>query len=383
MMTNMKSFVILILSVVTGQLFAFDTVAVMELNRGVQYFHIINEEPLSIHLIEADLTEAEIKFELGIANDGLNLGGERTSSLVKRKIKNGDNILAAVNCDFFGGPGHWQAENSMIKEGEYVKGVRLNRDMMALTDNNIPFIGDFQFHGYIVADQDTIFLDGLNQYSEETKTVLYNDYWNIPVKVKKNYTYYSLINDGGIEVNSESKFAWRQVESQDSTYLINADEWLLQIPADIYSGLESSIISTDYVDVFLGTQTETENIYTLFGGLPGLVKDGKRPENYSAVARLTSKGFVAKNPRTAIGYSKDKSKLFLVVIDGRQPALSIGMSLSELADFMISIDCYDLLNLDGGGSSTMTIQDSVVNSPSDKAGERAVFSMLYLSGERK
>ena len=57
------------------------------------------------------------------------------------------------------------------------------------------------------------------------------------------------------------------------------------------------------------------------------------------------------------------------------------MSLYELADFMISIGCYDLLNLDGGGSSTMTIQDSVVNSPSDKTGERAVFNMLYIVAE--
>ena len=48
---------------------------------------------------------------------------------------------------------------------------------------------------------------------------------------------------------------------------------------------------------------------------------------------------------------------------------------------MISIGCYDLLNLDGGGSTTITLRDSVVNSPSDKTGERKVYNSLLLVSE--
>jgi len=378
----LKIYIVLVLSVFTGQLFAYDTVAVKELSHGVQYYHIISGEPLSMHLIEADITNTGIKLELGIANDGINMGGERTSNLAKRRIAEGINVIAAVNCDFFGGPGDWQAENSMIKKGEYIKGAKLDRTMMAITDNNIPYIGDFQFYGYVLAAQDTIFLDGLNMYSEKGKTILYNDYWNIPVKVNKKFIYYSLMATDLIKINSKIEFAWNQIASEDSTYNLREDEWLLQIPADIFSDHKTSIASTDFIDVYIGTETRPESIYTLFGGLPGLVKDGHRPESYLGVERLTSKGFIAKNPRTAIGYSKDKSKLFLLVVDGRQPELSAGMSLYELADFMISIGCYDLLNLDGGGSSTMTILDSVVNSPSDKTGERAVFNMLFITESR-
>lgn len=382
MNTYQKIFVVILLSVLTRQSYAFDTVAVKELYHGVQYYHIVTGEPLSIHLIEADLTQSAIKLELGIANYGLNMGGQKTSICANRRIEEGMNVLAAVNCDFFGGPGDWQAENSMIKKGEYVKGAKLNRTMMAITDDNVPFIGDFQFDGFFIAARDTIIIDGLNLYSEAPEIILFNDDWNIPVRVNKEFTYYSLINTEVIEVNSETEFAWRQVLSEDSTYLLKEDEWLLQIPADVYYDHEISITSTDFIDVFLGTGTKPESIYTLFGGLPGLVKDGKRPESYIGVELLTSKSFIAKNPRTAIGYSEDKSKLFLIVVDGRQPELSVGMSLYELADFMISIGCYDLLNLDGGGSSTMTLEDSVVNSPSDKTGERSVFNMLYIVGER-
>ena len=77
----------------------------------------------------------------------------------------------------------------------------------------------------------------------------------------------------------------------------------------------------------------------------------------------------------------DFLKLFVAAIDGRQKSHSVGMSLYELADFMISIGCYDLLNLDGGGSTTITLRDSVVNSTSDKTGERKVYNSLLLVSE--
>ncbi len=75
-------------------------------------------------------------------------------------------------------------------------------------------------------------------------------------------------------------------------------------------------------------------------------------------------------PRTAIGYSRNGRYLYLVVIDGRQPFYSDGMTLRELANLMISLGAQYAMNLDGGGSSTMVIagadgQPSVLNSPID------------------
>jgi exopolysaccharide biosynthesis protein len=65
----------------------------------------------------------------------------------------------------------------------------------------------------------------------------------------------------------------------------------------------------------------------------------------------------------------------------RQPKLSIGMTLHELAKQMIRLGCYNSLNLDGGGSTTMVYRDpnthllKVVNSPSDTR-ERSVAEAL-------
>ncbi len=71
-------------------------------------------------------------------------------------------------------------------------------------------------------------------------------------------------------------------------------------------------------------------------------------------------------PRTAIGLSENGDVL-LVVIDGRQPEWSAGVTLPELADLFTAQGAVCALNLDGGGSSTMIIQNEIVNRPSDYA----------------
>jgi exopolysaccharide biosynthesis protein len=73
---------------------------------------------------------------------------------------------------------------------------------------------------------------------------------------------------------------------------------------------------------------------------------------------------VGRAPRTALGVTKD-GHVLLVVVDGRQPDHSIGMTLTELAGFMKELGATQAMNLDGGGSSEMTVGEKVVNIPSD------------------
>lgn len=77
------------------------------------------------------------------------------------------------------------------------------------------------------------------------------------------------------------------------------------------------------------------------------------------------------HPRTAIGIT-DQNTLLLVTVDGRQPGVSEGIPLNELAQLMIELGVVQALNLDGGGSTTMTIADPeprVLNFPSSKDKE--------------
>jgi hypothetical protein len=75
-------------------------------------------------------------------------------------------------------------------------------------------------------------------------------------------------------------------------------------------------------------------------------------------------------PRTAAGIDKH-GRLILVTIDGRQPGLSDGATLSEEASLMQSLGAVDAMNLDGGGSTAMAVNGTLFNHPSDPGGERA------------
>ena len=68
-------------------------------------------------------------------------------------------------------------------------------------------------------------------------------------------------------------------------------------------------------------------------------------------------------PRTAVGIKKDGT-ILVVVADGRS-SRSAGMTLSELARYLIQLGADRAMNFDGGGSSEMVVNGAVKNRPSD------------------
>ncbi len=84
------------------------------------------------------------------------------------------------------------------------------------------------------------------------------------------------------------------------------------------------------------------------------------------------------HPRSAAGVT-ETGELVLVAVDGRQEAISEGVTTTELADIMREFSVTDAINLDGGGSSTLAISDPrprLHNVPSSLATERAVGNSL-------
>ena len=63
----------------------------------------------------------------------------------------------------------------------------------------------------------------------------------------------------------------------------------------------------------------------------------------------------------------------------RWRSVSVGMTLQELADYILSLGATDAMNLDGGGSTTMFLDGNVVNTPSDKEGERKVSDAILVT----
>ena len=68
------------------------------------------------------------------------------------------------------------------------------------------------------------------------------------------------------------------------------------------------------------------------------------------------------NPRTAIGQRQDGIVLFLV-IDGRQPGYSIGASITDVTKILLRYGAYNASNLDGGASSTLVVENEIINRP--------------------
>jgi len=82
-------------------------------------------------------------------------------------------------------------------------------------------------------------------------------------------------------------------------------------------------------------------------------------------------------PRTAIGQCSDGSIIFLA-IDGRTTK-SLGASLRDVQNIMIQYGAYNASNLDGGSSTTMYNNGSIINNPCDALGERAVPSAFIVN----
>jgi exopolysaccharide biosynthesis protein len=121
---------------------------------------------------------------------------------------------------------------------------------------------------------------------------------------------------------------------------------------------------------------------TVMGGWPRLVLHGKSVADSADKLEGTFPRFSGeKHPRTAVGFSRDSTKLYLVTVDGRSESAS-GVSLVELAGIMLNLGAYEAMNFDGGGSTAMIVDGKLVNSPSDKGGERAVGSGVLVVFEK-
>ena len=112
------------------------------------------------------------------------------------------------------------------------------------------------------------------------------------------------------------------------------------------------------------TVPDLAGVKTAIGGGYVLVRSGQRqtldiPKSDAYKYRSVGE----RHPRSAIGVSA--RHIYLIEVDGRQPELSVGMTLAELGDYMQKLGCDLALSLDGGASATLWFEGKVRNSPCD------------------
>lgn len=108
---------------------------------------------------------------------------------------------------------------------------------------------------------------------------------------------------------------------------------------------------------------------------PPLVVDGQIFDAVSAGLVDPDVWFNRVSGRTALGQKQDGTYV-LVVVDGRTDVY--GVTKPVLAAKLIALGCIQAFNLDGGGSTTLWYNGSVINSPSDPGGQRAISSAMYV-----
>lgn len=173
----------------------------------------------------------------------------------------------------------------------------------------------------------------------------------------------------------------RAVRDGRGPYTIPFDHIVLSVAGEARAVLERTTlvgrrigISHELVDLGPACQAPTGDdwvkTYAALSGGFAFLRAGQ-------VYTTDQPGADVQDPRTAVCFND--ASVFFVVVDGRQPEWSLGMTIGELAGF-----CQDTLgatwgiNLDGGGSSTMWVNGLVTNRPSDGSERRVANGLMML-----
>ncbi len=114
---------------------------------------------------------------------------------------------------------------------------------------------------------------------------------------------------------------------------------------------------------------------------PALLDDGEIADGIEDVEVDTNFGnhsIQGEQPRTAVGIIDDNHLVF-VVVDGRSPGYSAGVTMTGLAQIMKDLGATTAYNIDGGGSSTMYFNGELVNNPLGESKERGTSDILYIA----
>ena len=335
---------------------------------GVWHTHTrIPEVPWDMHIMTIDLQNPYITLESSKGEDQL-FAREGTSVAAARKSHPGHRVIGAVNGDFYNVE-TGEPINAQIVNGHIIHRPT-GRPTFAVSRDSIPFIEYMSMSGVLVDDSGTgNAIHGVNQSRNSDQLVMFNDFYGVATAT----------NEFGTEV--VCTLVSEPVVNDTVRVVVTAkyaDAGNAQIPDDelVFSGHgASAAFLNDHVAIgdtlrylmrFSGVNESV--LVNAIGGNPMIVQNGA-PVNDDGI----------RHPRTSVGWDESGRYLYFFVVDGRQPSLSLGVTLGELGQLMAERGVWRGLNLDGGGSSTFVIQGQIKNTPSDGGERRVSNHMLVVS----
>lgn len=310
------------------------------------------------HVMTADLGTPSLSLD--VVDGGSVAGSNRTTSDLARS--SGD-VVAAVNGDYF----DMNRSDAPVGTNVSSQGIRTAgatpREAFTLV-NGRAVVQQLMARASVVAAGRTISVAAVNSPSPTGNAVsLYTGVWGSfplarlltdtePVTVVR-------VRDGVVTAVTPDRSGISAAEP------VPAGETVLLARGTAAAELATLTVGGS-AEVTVGTSADVD---LAVGGSQRLVADGVLTD----VDEVTA-------GRTAIGVSRDGSRLWVVSIDGRQGD-SHGMTIQELARLMVDLGAHNAINLDGGGSTTLvarpagTTDLAVIGRPSD-GSERLVSNAL-------
>ena len=317
---------------------------IYSVSKGIKHIKLVRYyqgRPVKLNIIEADMNvNPKIKVEPVLASATLS----RKASITAMARRN--NSLVAVNGAFFL-PQTGCPLGTMMVDKKLYTGPVFNRVAMGIFDDGFK-MDRVKLNANLKCGWHNIKIDNINQPRMSVAyTLCYTPDWGTMAPVTPKNGLQVVVSDGKVI----------SITKQRSPIPLNG--FVLVGPATNLLPLKIN----DKVELDVKTLPAWENVNHIISGGPYLVKDGQVYVDIQDQKLLAIGG---RNPRTAIGYTKD-NRFIMITADGREGS-SIGMTLKELAYYMKQLGCVNAMNLDGGGSTVMYVKGAIANKPPVQGG---------------
>ena len=317
---------------------------VTEVEKGVKHVRMIkyyNNRPVRINIVE---------LSPGL-NDSLVIEPSTASTTLAAKTKisaiaNRENAIVAINGGYFKPQTGVPLGTLMINKKIYT-GPIYDRVAMGIFDNGFE-MARVKLDAVLQTNIGGLKIDNVNQPRMlSVHTIVYTPDWGEYSPPTPKYGKQIVVEDGKI-----TKVTYGRSKIPQNGFVVVGPEKKL-----------NTIVNARKLKLKLNINPEWRDVNHIISGGPYLVKNGEVFVDMTA-QKLGSVG--GRNPRTAIGYTKDNN-LIMLTADGREGS-SIGLTLMELANLMKDLGCVNAMNLDGGGSTVMYVNGQVVNKPTVQGG---------------
>ncbi|HXG55382.1 MAG TPA: phosphodiester glycosidase family protein [Vicinamibacterales bacterium] len=334
----------------------------------------------AVYLLEINTADPALVLEASLSNDRV-AGVETTSAQANRKKAEGRRPVGAINGDFWG-PG--QAPSGLhVQNGELVVDGQDTRPTFGVEADGDVVIGTATVTSTVTRpDGARRDIARTNQTRPANLLVLYTARFAGSTGTDNSGTEV-LLRGVPLPIATSGVYSGTvaQVRARAGNTPLAGGDVVLSGHGSAAAFLDG-LAEGDRLNIATTVTTGWGGVVHAVGGGHWLVRNG-------LAASPQDPGFAdVTHPRSAIGVTADR-RVIMAVVDGRQPGYSIGVTLPELAQLMISRGSVTAINLDGGGSSTMAVRTSapdgisVANVPSD-GNERAVSNsiLLFSTGRR-